>query len=206
MKKTLIIIATALLAQVVACNTLRAQGNFDAYVTAGLNMAQIDGDGAGKYNHGGVRAGVGTSFSLGVGDAWRGVMELAYTQKGSYIGEYDRRLSADYVEVVAMVSYNCLDNRLRLAAGVAPGVLVRAKVTNSGSDDQPSADNFSRVDRLPLTAAVRYSLGKHLALELRWQNSMLGVTKEAGSGTYRIFRSNKGVFHRLLTFGAAWQF
>lgn len=181
-----------------------AQGRFDAAISAGLNMGQIDGDGAGTYNHPGLRAGVGTSLDLG--SNWRPVLELAYTQKGSFIEAYNRRLSADYVEFALMMSYNALNDRLRLAAGVAPGVLVRAKVTNGEAIDQPSTDNFSRMDWLPLTAALRYRLADHLCVEARWQNSMLGVTKEAGSGTYRIFRSNKGVFHRLVTFGLSYTF
>ncbi len=177
---------------------------FDANIFAGLNMAQIDGDDAGRYNHPGLRAGVGTSFDIG--DGWRPVIELAYTQKGSFISEYNRRLSADYVEIALMLSYNCLNDRLRLAAGVAPGVLVRAKVTNGGSIDQPSTDNFQPVDWIPITLAARYRFTDHLCLEALWQNSMLSVTKENGSGTYRIFRSNIGAFNRLVTFGLAWQF
>lgn len=181
-----------------------AQGRFDASIFAGLNMAQIDGDDAGRYNHPGLRAGIGTSIDLGT--AWRPVIELAYTQKGSYVSQYDRRLSANYVEIAAMMSYNCFDDRLRLAAGVAPAVLVGAKVTDSGVIDRLSSDNFCKVDWIPVTFAARYRLTDHLCLDVRWQNSMLSVTKENGSGTYRIFRSNIGAFNRLVTFGLAWQF
>ncbi len=181
-----------------------AQGRFDASLFAGLNMGQIDGDGAGRYNHPGIRAGVGTSLDLG--NSWRPILELAYAQKGSYIGQYDRRLSADYVELALMLGYYCLNDRLRLAAGWAPGVLVRAKVTNGDELDRLSTDNFRRLDALPVCLDLRYRFTDHLCLEGRWQNSMLPVTKEAGSGTYRVFRSNKGAFHRLVTFGLAWQF
>ncbi|MBR4229313.1 MAG: outer membrane beta-barrel protein [Bacteroidales bacterium] len=181
-----------------------AQGRFDASIFAGLNMAQIDGDDAGRYNHPGLRAGIGTSIDLGT--AWRPVIELAYTQKGSYVSQYDRRLSANYVEIAAMMSYNCFDDRLRLAAGVAPAVLVGAKVTDSGVIDRLSSDNFCKVDWIPVTFAARYRFTDHLCIDVRWQNSMLSVTKENGSGTYRIFRSNIGAFNRLVTFGLAWQF
>ena len=203
MRRLSILTATLLLASL---NTigLKAQSRFDASVFAGLNMAQIDGDGAGRFNQPGLRAGVGTSLDLG--SAWRPVLELAYTQKGSYIDEYNRSLKAGYVELVAMMSYNCLDNRLRLAAGVAPAVLVHARVTNGEELDQPSTDNFTRFDWVPVTLSARYLMGKHLGLELRWQNSMLSDTKENASGTYRIFRSNKGCFHRLVTFGLSYTF
>lgn len=203
MKKTFTIVVLALLATTLG-NTVQAQNRFDASIFAGLNMGQIDGDAAGSFNHPGLRAGVGTSWDIGGG--WRPVVELAYTQKGSTVSQYNRRLSADYVEIALMLSYNTFGDRLRLAAGVAPGVLVRAKVTNGDEIDQPSTDNFNRVDWLPLTLTGRYRFTDHLCFEARWQNSMLSVTKENSSGTYRIFRSNKGAFHRLLTFGLAYQF
>ena len=203
MRKTVIIIAATLLATL-ATGNLAAQNRFDASVFAGLNMGQIDGDGAGHYNNPGLRAGVGTSWDIGGG--WRPVVELAYTQKGSFVGEYNRRLRAAYVELAAMMSYNFWDERVRLAAGVAPGVMVHAKVTNGDAIDQPSTDNFATGDWLPVTLSARYLAGRHLGLEVRWQYSMLSVTKENGSGTYRIFRSNKGAFHRLVTFGITYTF
>lgn len=203
MKKTLLLITVFSLTTL---NLLSAQTRFDASLFAGLNMGQIDGDGAGHYNHPGFRAGVGTSFNVDADGTWRPVVELAYTQKGSYIGQYDRRLSADYVEVALMMSYNCLDERLRVAAGVAPAVLVRSSVTNGGSVDQLATDNFTPIDWLPFTFTASYRFTNHLCLEARWQNSMLSVTKENASGTYRIFRSNKGAFHRLVTFGLAYRF
>lgn len=184
--------------------TLPAQGRFDASIFAGLNMGQIDGDGDGHYNQPGLRAGVGTSIDLG--SAWRPVLELAYTQKGSFIGDYNRSIRAGYVELVAMMSYNTFGDRLRLAAGVAPAVLVHAKVTDGGAIDRASTDNFTRFDLVPITLAARYVAGHHLGFELRWQTSMLSDTKENGSGTYRIFRSNTGTFHRLVTFGVSYTF
>lgn len=184
-----------------------AQGRFDATVFAGLNMSQIDGDGAGSYNHLGLRAGVGTSFALGdVRSPWRMVVELAYTNKGSHIEEYDRNLSASYIELPIMISYNFLDNRMRVAAGVAPAVLVGSKVTNYGAEDIPSQENFTAFDWLPITVGLRYRFFDHLGIEARYQNSLLSITKENGSGTYRIFKDNKGCFSRLVSFVLTYTF
>ena len=183
------------------------QNRFDATVFAGLNMSQIDGDGAGSYNHVGLRAGVGTSFALSdVRSPWRLVVELAFTNKGSYIEDFDRKLSASYVELPVMMSYNFLDNKLRIAAGVAPAVLVGSKVTNYGAEDVLSQENFAAVDWLPLTFSLRYLFTDHLGIEVRYQNSMLSITKENGSGTYRIFKDNKGCFSRLVSFGLTYTF
>ena len=185
----------------------QAQNRFDATVFAGLNMSQIDGDGAGSYNHVGLRAGVGTSFALSdVRSPWRLVVELAFTNKGSYIEDFDRKLSASYVELPVMMSYNFLDNKLRIAAGVAPAVLVGSKVTNYGAEDVLSQENFAAVDWLPLTFSLRYLFTDHLGIEVRYQNSMLSITKENGSGTYRIFKGNKGCFSRLVSFGLTYTF
>ncbi len=189
-------------------NFAQAQSRFDATAFAGLNMAQIDGDGAGSYNHPGLRAGVGTSFTLGsdLRSPWRMVVELAFTNKGSHIEDFDRVLSASYIELPVMMSYNALDDRLRLAAGVAPAVLVGATVTNYGAEDVLSQENFSAVDWLPLTFSLRYRFTDHLGVEARYQNSFLSVTKENGSGTYRLFKDNKGCFSRLVSFMLTYTF
>ena len=184
-----------------------SQNRFDATVFAGLNMSQIDGDGAGSYNHPGLRAGVGTSFALGdVQSPWRMVVELAFTNKGSHIEDYDRKLSASYIEIPVMISYNCFDNRLRVAAGVAPAVLVGSKVTNYGAEDLPSQENFTAFDWLPLTIGLRFRVFDHLGLEVRYQNSFLSITRENGSGTYRLFKDNKGAFSRLVSFALTYTF
>ena len=184
-----------------------SQNRFDATVFAGLNMSQIDGDGAGSYNHPGLRAGVGTSFALGdVQSPWRMVVELAFTNKGSHIEDYDRKLSASYIEIPVMISYNCFDNRLRVAAGVAPAVLVGSKVTNYGAEDLPSQENFTAFDWLPLTLSLRFRVFDHLGVEVRYQNSFLSITRENGSGTYRLFKDNKGAFSRLVSFALTYTF
>lgn len=183
---------------------------FDATVSAGLNMCQIDGDGAGRYNHPGLRAGVGTSFALGNDEQspWRMVVELAFAQKGSVAGDeyFQRDISLNYVELPLMMSYNCLGDRLRLAAGVAPAVLVGARVTDDGSDNQPLADTYKPLDLLPLTVSVRYRFTDHLGIEGRYENSMLSISTNQGSGTYRISRDNKGTFSRLMSVGLTYTF
>ena len=178
---------------------------FDAKVFAGLNLCQVDGDDAGKYNHPGLRAGVGSSFALGEEDSpWRMVVELAYTQKGSHIEHNNGEISLQYVEVPVMLLLNMLDNRLRLAAGVAPAVLVGAKVTFDKIENPAQAEKYKRMDWMPLTAEVSYRFTEHLVAEGRYQNSLLTVYD--GSGPYRIWTWNHGAFNRLLTLGLAYQF
>lgn len=203
MKRILIIVLLAV--------SVTAVGQrFDAAVSAGMNMSQIDGDGAGRYSHVGLRAGVGTSFTLGrdTESPWRMVVELAFAQKGSEINgdSFLRSIDLSYVELPLMLSYNCMKNRLRVAAGVAPAVLVDASVSDDDIENSALQDNYRRVDLLPLTAMVRYRFAERLCLEALYESSMVSISKQEGQGTYRLFRSNKGTFSRVICFGLAWQF
>ena len=199
MKRIILIVLLALIA--ISASAQR----FDAKVFAGLNLCQVDGDDAGNYNHPGLRAGVGTSFALGEEDSpWRMVVELAYAQKGSHIEHNNGEISLQYVEVPLMLAYSMFDNRLRLAAGVAPAILVGAKVTFNKVESPGQADKYKRMDMMPLTAALSYRFTDHLCAEARYQNSLLSVYD--GPGPYRIWTSNHGAFNRLLTFGVAYQF
>ncbi len=190
--------------------TAGAQQRFDASAFFGASFNQIDGDNSGSYSHLGLRAGAGTSFFFGWDERtpWRMVVELAYAQKGSNIQNevLDRRIALDYVEVPIMMSYTMLNGSLRLAAGVAPAVLVGARVADSGVENTALEQNFKRFDWCPLTVSARYLFSYHIAAELRFQTSMLSVTEENASGSYRIFRENKGSFNRSLTLGLAYCF
>ena len=178
---------------------------FDAKLFAGINLCQVDGDDAGKFNHPGLRAGVGTSLALGDEDSpWRMAVEIAYSQKGSHIQHNNGEISLQYVELPVMLSYSLFDDRLRLAAGVAPAVLVGAKVTFDKIENPGQAEKYKRMDYLPLTAMLSYRFVDHLTAEIRYQNSLLSVYD--GPGPYRIWTENHGAFNRLLTLGLAFQF
>ena len=202
--KRILLLVLIFIFQFSILNLCHAQ-RFDAKVFAGLNLCQVDGDDAGRYSHPGLRAGVGTSAALGDEESpWRLVVELAYSQKGSTIPHNNGRINLQYVEVPLMLSYGLFGDRLRLAAGVSPAVLVGAKVTFDRIDDPAQAKKYRRMDWLPLTAAVAYCFTDHLSVEARYQNSLLSVYD--GSGPYRIWTSNHGAFNRLLSFGLAYRF
>lgn len=185
-------------------NSVWAQ-RFDAKLFAGLNLCQVDGDDAGKYNHPGLRAGVGTSFALGdIDSPWRLMIDIAYSQKGSHIEHNNGNIALQYVELPVMLSYGFLDDRLRVAAGVAPAVLVGAKVSFNKVEDPSQAAKYRRMDWLPLTASLAFKITDHFGVEARYQNSLLSVYD--GPGPYRIWTSNHGAFNRLLTFGVAYVF
>lgn len=189
---------------------LAAQGRFDAAVMAGGTLNQIDGDNSGGYNLIGLRGGVGTSFPMGEADGpWRWVVETAFVQKGSHLdnGSFDRTIGLNYVEVVLMASYTTAAGHLRLAAGLAPAVMVGARVVDNG-DTRVAAleEQYRRFDWLPLTVGVRYMLGKHVGIEVRYQESLLSVNTETASGVYRFVQENKGAFNRSIGIGLTYKF
>lgn len=199
-----------------AVNDMQAQrrgknrsSGFDYQLRGGLNFCQIDGDASGSYNKVGFHAGVGTSMPLSDNDRLRLCVEIGLTQKGSRIANsyIDRNISLLYVEVPIMAAYDFLDSRkLRVAAGVAPAILAKAKVTTDKSFDRLQSENYKRFDALPVVASIRYCLTDNFGVDLRYYNSILNIAKENGSGVYRIFRDNKGQFNRLIQAGITLSF
>lgn len=197
--------------QVSTFHLVQAQKSFDACLFGGVNFCQIDGDQAGSYSHLGLRGGIGTSFILSWDERtpWRMVVELAFTQKGSNIHRegFRRTIALNYVELPVMMSYTLAGDRLRLAAGVAPAVQVGALVVDNGGErNTAQAELYKRFDWLPVTFTARYLFTDNLAIEARFQNSMLSVTNPTASGVYRIFRENKGTFNRLVSVGLSYTF
>lgn len=182
---------------------------FDLEMRAGANFCQIDGDESGNFNKIGFHASVGTSFPLSDDDRWRFVVELGLTQKGSRIdnNNIDRHISLTYVEVPLMVAYDFMERQqLRIAAGAAPAILAKSNVTTDGSHDQLQSDNYKRLDLLPLCISLRYRFTDTFGFDIRLYNSLLNIANENGTGTYRIFRSNKGQFNRLIQAGLTLNF
>lgn len=206
MKRALTLLAFTLLLVGSLCAQHRGHGRnrsreFDFSVRAGLNMSQIDGDNSGLYSHPGFHLGVNTSFPLGDGDDWRFLVEIGLTQKGSLVKQIDRRISLFYVEVPLMLTYTLMDNHLRLGAGVAPAILASANVKDDGIYNDEQSANYKPFDWLPLVLGARYKVSDRIAFDVRYYNSMLNVAKVNGVGAYRIFRSNKGQFNRLVQAG-----
>lgn len=182
---------------------------FDFELRGGINMCQIDGDASANYNKPGFHASVGTTMPISDDGLWRFGIEIGLSQKGSKISNssLDRHISLLYIEVPIMIGRDMLDgNKLRIAAGVAPAILAKSNVTTDGAYDALQSDNYKRMDLLPLCASVRYRFNDHIGADLRFYNSMLNIAYENGSGTYRIFRSNKGQFNRLLQAGITVDF
>ena len=97
-------------------------------------------------------------------------------------------------------------HQLRAALGVAPAILAHANVTSDGAYDAAQSENYKRFDALPICLSLRYRFNQHIGADIRFYNSMLNTAIENHTGTYRIFRSNKGQFNRLLQAGITLSF
>ena len=58
----------------------------------------------------------------------------------------------------------------------------------------------------PSRYSLRYRFTDHLGIEARYQYSALSITKNTGSGTYFLFRTNKGCFNNLVSFSLSYTF
>lgn len=182
---------------------------FDLELRAGANFSQIDGDNSANFDKLGFHAAVNTSFPISDDGNWRFLIELGLTQKGSNIknSTLDRTISLLYVEVPIMLAYDFLEqHQLRAAIGVAPAILAHAKVTSDGAYDAAQSENYKRFDALPFCLSLRYRFNQHIGADIRFYNSLLNTAIENHTGTYRIFRSNKGQFNRLLQAGITLSF
>ena len=202
MRKTLVLVL--LLAAIPAWG----QQRFDATLQAALNLCQVDGDDAGHYNHLGLRAGVSTSFTLtpDTRSPWRLEVGVAYSAKGSQMNHSDGVIALQYVELPILMTYNAMDGHLRIGAGVAPAVNVGTKVTFNGISSPNHEATYRPGDWIPFTVLLRYRFTDHLGIEGRWQTSLVSITSGTATGTYRLWRSNKGTFNRLLSIGLTYQF
>ncbi|MBP5327690.1 MAG: PorT family protein [Bacteroidales bacterium] len=212
MKKTIAIIL--LLAATIPATFAQSRRHsdskaFDYEIRGGINLCQIDGDASGNYNKIGFHGSVGTSYPISDDSRCRFVVELGLSQKGSHISNssLERNISLLYVEVPLMIAYDFGEQRaLRFAAGIAPAILAKANVKTDGAYDALQSDNYKRLDALPICVSLRYRFTDHIGVDVRWYNSMLNIANENGSGTYRIFRSNKGQFSRLIHAGLSISF
>lgn len=173
---------------------------FDYSINTGLTMSQIDGDGSGHYNRFGFHVAVNTTFPLSsTNDSFRMLVEIGLTQKGSTITGIDRQIGLTYVELPLLLTGRFPVGEvgsIRVGGGIAPAYLAKVSVKDGGVTNRTVEENYRTLDRLPLCLDVLYMANRHMGLGVRYYNSMLSVTHEESSGTYRVFRSNKGVFNR----------
>ena len=193
-------------------STLLQAQVFDIALGGGIAMGQIDGDNSGHYNHIGYQAGIATSFPLGNENGWRMVVELGVILKGAEVNNSSlqgRTISLHYVHLPLLLTYTIDIGRykhLRLGAGLAPAFLYHAHVDDDGVNNPLQVANFRKLDLLPFCTEARMMLSRHWGVSLRYYNSLRTIAKESGTGTYRLVRSNTGIFNNNLSAAVVFLF
>ncbi len=207
MKKLLLLLLVSGMTTALSAQT------FDFSLHGGLTMGQIDGDHSAHYNHIGYQAGINTTFPLShSNDNLRLLVEIGVIHKGSEVRNYavtDRSVGLDYVQLPLLVTYSMnlsRDKSLRLGAGLAPAFLFHATVKDGKEENILIAEHYKRWDALPFVADATLFFSRHIGVTVRYYNSLTAIAHNSAEGTYRIFRSNKGVFNNLLAFGINYRF
>lgn len=161
---------------------------FKGLFSAGMNIAQIDGDGPAGYNYFGAYAGVGTlmQFHKNMGVS----LEMIYNMLGSQERRNPRvnpqtafRVTTDYLQVPVLFNVNDSQNVL-FSLGLAPGILVRNQFSfesyDSGGNltnrEAPSCltNDFRNVD-LSGIVGLQFVIKNNFAIGGRYSYSLLGL-------------------------------
>lgn len=188
---------------------------FQARVIAGLNAAQIQGDGLAGYNKPGLIAGVGAAFPLGGG--WSLEPEAIYSQKGSRTSDREFELMGNryifrlnYMELPIMINYGQLDF-LRFQFGLAPAVLINAQVDDGLTSFRDYTDRFNRLDWMA-AAGLEWRAFDNLGLNVRISHSVLPINKtenrSGATNTSTVAQAfyGAGMFNNVLSFTLRYNF
>jgi hypothetical protein len=159
---------------------LPGQSGFNAGIIAGLNTAQINGDGHAGYDKFGIVAGVQTGIFISSKSEL--VIEFLYSQRGSQskvikgTGIPVERIHLDYIEIPFIYQYNDwyiedLDYyKVNVEGGLSYGNLFQVKTSNT-SPSFNDGDGFNRHD-LSFILGFTYQFNKHIAANFRYTRSI----------------------------------
>ena len=199
--------------------TLNAQDEdrenfFKAYVHAGANVAQIDGDGPHGFRFFGPRAGIGTYFfvhkrllSLG--------LEMNYAQRGSRGRDYvfsgienalDFTQTTNYVEVPIL--FRIHDKRkAHFQAGLTPAFLISDRISHRwlflGDPTLPECltSEFERFD-LSVQGGLYINVTPQIGIGGSFNYSLRSIRPSCG----RPDTVSKGQYHRIVSLSAFYSF
>ena len=196
MKKMMMI--AAMMVATLTANAQFAAGTFSLQPKAGLTLSEITSNDA--RIKAGFTAGVEAQYQV---NYWFGVAAgVSYAQQGTKIKDYDSKVKTSYVNVPIMAKFYPV-KRLALGAGIQPGFMTSAKITEvqllGGKGDMDIKDNCNTFDfSIPLSVAYESPIGA------RYNAGLTNVAKDAFKGgnydTYdKVTKNKNSVF--MLTIG-----
>ena len=186
MQKLILRLSTLLLC---ACATslLFAQSvperRFEASVTVGPTVTQLDGDNLRGFRRWGGQGGLQVNYVFN--NRWRAGIELLYSQHGSQRRDIDDRNSAEtdiekvninMVQAPLLVHFR--DWKVGLTAGASYGNIINYEVIEVDGEDAVEAHPLSE-DVFSLILGGSFHFTDNLALEIRWSRWLNSPYDEA---------------------------
>ncbi len=169
---------------------------FNAYLLAGPNFTQVDGDRFGGYNKLGFHGGIGISHEYN--DKWSGGFEIIYTTKGSKrrIDPEDVNpqifiIKSQYVEFPLLARYKLSSiPELSFVGGLSVGVNIGGTV----DDGIVREANFKKSE-IAFQFGGAYKFQEKYTIQLRHSNSLFRIGDTYPNGL-NIF-NRVGLFNRI---------
>ncbi len=185
---------------------------FTGNIIAGINGAQIDGDGFSGFNRAGLLAGFGASFKID--EHWSVGPEFLYSGKGSQVtldqitelGLAPIKYKLRYIEIPVIAGYKVRD-RFGALAGLSFNYLISGEIDN-GTNAEPydASPYFKRMDYQFLTG-LEYEIFDNIWLQGRWSYSIISVNKGnlTTIGISNVIGPRGGMFNNVLQFSLRYK-
>jgi hypothetical protein len=176
---------------------------FNAGVSGGINISQVDGDGLSGYNKAGATFGLFVNTLLR--DALTAQLEINYSTKGSQLKtslENPRyyRMELHYIEFPVVLKY-LLPAEFTAEAGLSGGYLFRAREKDE-LGDMPVTVPF-RKSEIAALAGISRQFADNISLNLRISYSIIPIREHAGGGT---FYFNRGQNNNVISITGRYRF
>jgi hypothetical protein len=178
MKKMMMI--AAMMVATLSANAQLADGTFSLQPKVGLTLSEITANDA--RIKAGFTAGVEAQYQV---NYWFGVAAgVSYAQQGTKVKSVDPKINLGYINVPIMAKFYPV-KRLALGAGIQPGFMTSAKITDyqllGGKQDVDIKDGCNKFDfSIPLSVAYEADFG--LVIEARYNAGLTNVAKDAFEG------------------------
>jgi hypothetical protein len=179
-------------------NVIVAQ-RFDAGLIAGFNASQVEGDTFKGYHQAGILAGL--FVQTDVAPAILAGIEIKYSQKGSRrkfdpkqpdVDKYGMRLG--YIDLPLFMGFRTNDNSM-IIGGIAPGVLIHSKETNSdGEIPEQDRQEFNRFDLQPFVG-FQFDFLERASVDLRFALSVIPCSDKSETNYY----FHNGLFNNVIS-------
>lgn len=154
-----------------AITSISFSQNFNAYIIAGFNVSQIEGDKLKGYNKAGFIFGGATNFKLN--ESWSLQQEIVYYQRGSRATDNELQadnftvLRVDYLDFSLLPVYS-IDDRWSIIGGLGYGVFVDV-------DSDLNAERSVFENDLFFTLGPQYLLADQILASVKIQYSAISV-------------------------------